>query len=192
MKKVAEGKYIYSYNVIDEETGEVLSSKQSYVWSGWKGDRYKYRYNSGYVRIFFDAGFNFKKQDLALFWELIRMMNRDNLIIQKVKYRNQYQKELEWKPLSRKDIYEHLKFSKTTFDRAWRTLIDGEYIKKINVYGKKVWAVNPAYAMRSLYMPIFLYAGFQESIDKFLSKGARQKFHNMMENQVIAGEEVWQ
>lgn len=186
-----EGKFVYSTNLIDEETGEVISSRRKYVWSGWKGERYKYRYNAPYVRIFFDAGFEFKKQDLALFWELCDMMNRDNLIVQKIKERNQYETELDWRPLSRQDIFDRLHSrSKSTFDRAWKTLVKGEYIKKINVYGTKVWAVNPIYAMKSQYLNLFLYAGFQDDVDRFLSEATKKKFHNLLLSKIIKGEKI--
>ena len=42
-----------------------------------------------------------------------------------------------------------------------------------------VWAVNPTYAAKLTYLPLYLYVAFRDDLDPFLSQVTRKKFHNL-------------
>ena len=175
--------YVHLYRVIDPKTGEVLAHREKFTWSGWYGDEYKYRPKAASTQIFFDAGFDLTKQGLALYWELLRMMNRDNLLTKPVT-RRKYSSVLEYAALTKEDIFECVHFSKSTFDRAWKEL-NGKYIKKIQVGDLYAWAVNPAYALKGKYLAVELYEAFSDDIDRFLNPVIVQKFKNILEERRI-------
>lgn len=169
---------IYSFTAIDPDTGEIVNTGKKVRWNGWKDNAYRYRYKAPYVRIFFDANYDLKKQELALFWEICRLMNKDNLLVRKVQ-KEKYSKSAEYEPLTRDDIFEEVTFSRSTFMRAWKKL-NGKYIKKIKVESMKVWAVNPAFAMKGDYLEPFLYENFEEYLCPFLSQITRSKFNSIL------------
>lgn len=171
--------YTISTNVVDNDTGEVIYNKKYVNWSGWKNESYKFRSKAKPLKIYFDAGFDLKGPDLNVFIMICRIMNEDNLFMRKIDSSNKYAKK-KYEPMTKDDIFEILRdrISKSTFERAWRNL-NKKYIKKIRMDDTLVWAVNPAYAAKLTYLPLYLYVAFRDDLDPFLSQATRKKFHNL-------------
>lgn len=171
--------YIVTRNIIDGDTGELLSKKKYMNWSGWKDNAYKFRSRGGHCRIFFDSDFDLDAKGWNLFMKLCKMMNKNNLLIGYYG-RNQNIFKPHYYPMTKKDIFESLKseMSLSTFNRVFKKL-EGKYVKKIQVEKMNVYAVNPAFAAKIEFLPIYLYIPFKIWIDPFLSEVTRKKFENL-------------
>lgn len=179
-RRIKNSQFIIKTSVVDPNTGEVLSDRKYVSWSGWKNDSYKYRNTAG-IRLFDDMDWDLNGSDLRILLLLCKIMNDSNLLIKKADkwYENYFGKR--YIALTKEEIYENLpgkNMSWSTFMRTWKKLT-GKYVKKIKVQDYMVWAVNPAYAMKSSYLPLYLYVPFKEWIDPFLTEATKKKFESI-------------
>lgn len=174
---------VINRTVVDAQTGEILSKKKYANWTGWKDDEYKYRYRNKPLKLYLDMEWDLTAAQLRVFLLICNYMNSENLFIEFQKSIKKY-KVGKFVPLTKDDIYENVKdkIARITFERAWKGLL-GKYIKKIDVNGMKVWAVNPAFASKLDYLPLYMYVPFKEYIDPFLTIQALKKYQSMELNE---------
>ena len=165
--------------IIDAQTGEILATSKWANWTGWKDDQYKYRYRAKPLKLYLDMEWDLTAAQLRVLLLICKYMNTENLFIQYRKSPKKYNTG-KYIALTKDEIYEYIKdkISRITFERAWKGLT-GKYIKKIDVEGLKAWAVNPAFASRLDYLPLYMYIPFKEYIIPNITKQALKKYENM-------------
>lgn len=179
-KKIGEyeqtNAFIVKTSVVDPQTGEILTNRKFVDWSGWKDNCYRYRPRSKPVKFYMDIEWNLNGPEWNLFMMLCKMIDTNNLFIKRIHTSNKYFGK-RYEIMTKDDIFENLpkKISRSTFNRAWNKL-NGTYIKRIKVDKNLVWAVNPAFACRLDYLPLFLYIPFRDWIDQYITEVAKKKF----------------
>lgn len=171
-----DNNFIVKTSVVDPQTGEILSDKRFVSWSGWKNNAYKYRIKSSPVKFYMDMEWTLSGPEWNLFMMLCKMIDSNNLFIQRVHATSKYWGK-RYEILTKQTIFENLpkKMAISTFNRAWAKL-NGTYIKRIRVENNLVWAVNPAFASRTDYIPLFLYIPFKDWLKDYISDSAKKKF----------------
>lgn len=169
---------IKSIRTIDEETGEIYYEKNFKSFDGWndKGYRFRGRYNA--IKFYPDNMVKVEPNIIKIFFLICNIMNEDNLLVT-IKKGNKYTGP-EITPYTVEEIRENLPYcvSEYSFKKAWKALVP-RYIRKIKLEGKNIWAVNPAFANRCIYVPPFLWENFKEDMNKFISNNNIKRYNNM-------------
>ena len=174
---------IKTIRTVDEETGEIYYEKKFRTFNGWTEDGYKYRGRYNSLKFYPDNLPELELNVLKVFFAICNIMNEENLLIEKKKSVNKYIGPVIT-PYTVEDIRENLPYyvSEYSFKKAWQKLVP-KYIKKIAVNDKKIWAVNPAFANRCNYVPVFLWNNFKEDMNKNLSETTIRRYKNMLLNE---------
>lgn len=170
------GEYINKKTVIDSETGEIISSNNWIGYDGFNDKGYKYRGKAVHISYYFDAlPPNLSEGAYLLLFMLGEIMNGDNVLVRRVERKSKFS-SIIYKPLDKEDIRERLrfKFGINKFDRCWNELTK-KCLKRIDYYGYKVWAVNPAVINKCKFVPFWLYEEFQDSMNPYLSASTIKK-----------------
>lgn len=164
---------------IDTETGEIYFEKEWHSWNGWSDKGYKYRYRYSAVKFYPDNLPLLEPNVLKIFFDICSIMNEENLLLEKKRPKDKYSGP-KITPYTVSDIWEKLphRFSEYSFKKAWQK-ITPKYIKKIKVFGKSIWAVNPAFANRTMYLPLFLWKEFKDDLSQKLSTSIVKRYENM-------------
>lgn len=179
-ERLENDRFVIKTSVIDPQTGEVLSDKKYVTWNGWKNDSFKYRSKASFVKMYLDMEWDLTAPELRLFLMLCKMADTNNLLIIRAdKWYTKYFGK-KYRPLNKEEILENLpvKMSLNTFNKLWKKLRE-KYVKKIKVDGESVWAINPAFANKAIYIPLFLYLPFKQWLDPYLSDATIKKFKNL-------------
>ena len=180
IERTRDDRFVIKTSVIDPQTGEVLSDKKYVKWNGWKNDAFKYRGKATCVKLYMDMDWDLNGSEMNLLLMLCKMADTNSLLIMRTdKWYQKYFGKV-YKSMTKEEMLENLpkKMNLTTFNRLWRKL-NGKYVKKIKVDGESVWAINPAYASKITYLPLFLYLPFKDDIDPFLSDATIKKYKSL-------------
>lgn len=165
---------------IDANTGEIYYERQTKGFNGWSDKGYKFRYRYSGLVFYPDNLPLIEPNIFKVYFQICTLMNEENLLIQLKKTNNKY-KAPELIPLTIDDIIEKIpyKISSYAFKKAWQQIVP-RYIKRIKFNGKKVWAVNPAFANRCRYLPPFLWNEFKEDLNEKLGVYNIKRYENMV------------
>lgn len=163
----------------DEETGEIYYQQSYKTFNGWSEEGYKFRYRYNPVKFYPDNIPQLPPNVMKVFFLVCNIMNDDNLLMEYKKTRSKY-KAPEIKCFTLDEIRERLpyKISEYSFKKAWE-MISPKYVRKIKFNGKSVWAVNPAFANRTRYLPPWLWYEFREDLNPYLGSANISRFENM-------------
>lgn len=170
---------IRSVKSIDSETGEIYYEKKWNSYNGWSENGYKYRYRYSSVKFYPDNPPKLQPNTLKIFFQICMQMNDENLLMEVKKAKNKYSSP-ELIPYTLEEIRENMQYqvSEYAFKKAWAEMTP-KYIRRIKFKNKMVWAVNPAFANRCQYIPVFLWHEFQEDLNPKLGEMNIKKYNNM-------------
>lgn len=131
---------------------------------------YVYRYNSSYVKMFFDKGLpeDYTLTECGKFYRLIKYLVGDNQLLG---YRTDricpltVEKMAEMFNCSQRQVYKFLKKMKN----------DG-IIKEVSINDTKWYAINPMYVLKSKYLSLTAFIIFQEELIGTLPFNITNKF----------------
>jgi hypothetical protein len=164
---------------VDVETGEIYYQRSWAGFNGWTEKGYKYRNKYYPVQFYPDTIPKLLPNTLKIFFYICMLMNEDNLLLERKAAKDKYSSP-KIIPYTVEEIWEKLdyRFSMYSFKKAWQELTP-KYVRKIKIYGKGIWAVNPAFANRTKYLPVFLWKEFSVDINNKLSKQVISRFQNL-------------
>lgn len=176
-------KIIKKTTAYDEETGEVYYQQAYKTFNGWSDDGYKYRYRTAAIKFYPDNLPKLQPNVMKIFFLICFLMNEDNLLVEKRKAKNKYSGP-ELIRFSVDDIWERLPYrvSQYSFKKAWQE-ITPKYVRQIKFQGKRVWAVNPAFANRTNYMPAWLWNEFKKDLEPWIGAQNIARYENLYLNE---------
>lgn len=172
------GQYVNRKTVIDRDTGEILKVSNWVGYDGFSRKGYKYRNRNNHIRLFYDClPVGLSVDGYALLMQLAEIANPDNALVKRVERKSKFS-NIEYKPLSKDEIKERIKYSGkfgiNKFDRCWREL-QKRCMKQVRYYDYMTWVLNPAIVYKSTYVPYWLCDAFKEDMHPFMSAMAVKK-----------------
>ena len=174
---------IKKITAIDADTGEIYYENKWKTFNGWTEKGYKYRYRYDALKFYPDNMPQLPPNIMKVFFLICNLMNEDNLLIEKTKNATKYSAP-EIRALTMEEIRERLAYpiSEYSFKKAWKA-ITPRHIKRIKFQGKWIWAVNPSFANRCRYIPVWLWYEFQQDLNPKLGASNVARYKNMYLNE---------
>ena len=143
--------------IINPVTGE-YKEKSSYVDNVFSSKGYVYRYNSDYVKLFFNKGLpdDYSLIECGKFYRLLKYIVGENQLLG-------YRKDKIY-PLTVEKMTEIFGCSDRHTRRFIKKMKDDKIIKEVSINDTKWYAVNPMYALKSKYLSLTTFIIFQDEL----------------------------
>lgn len=158
------------------EDGEIIDEKVVPFYSPFKeGKGYNFKYKSINIKSYLDIPIPecFSDAEVGKIYRLSRYIFSDSNLL--AKRRNN-----EIVPISKQDIQVIVGLHRTKFNPFFKKLVDEKILKQVEL-SYKYYCFNPLFFNSTSYLPLYLFAAFQDELKEYLPKWVMNKYLDMHE-----------